>query len=770
MEATNHPDYGAERRHLEDTLQWIKKEEEFLEEYEEILKQEIRELRKTIITLMDERLVAKQQLHRIAVRDIGNFQKAGQTPYFGRIDFQENRRDELENIYIGKYGLHDQEREIPIVVDWRAPIADIYYSGHSKDVSYKAPQGEIRGTMHLKRRYEIDKGELIEIFDERTSENLIEDSLKGKGEFLTQALNKTTQGRLKEIVATIQDQQNKIIRSESLKPLVVQGVAGSGKTTIALHRMAYLIYNNRRNLENANYLIFAPNRLFLNYISDILPDLGVDNVIQTTFEAWAFELLNHRVVLGQRTDQLNQLLDKENKIRSVVASAAKIKGSLLFKKVLSNLLKRLEKSLMPQEDLKVDEITVMKYEKIQEIFLHSNVHLSIYERMKKMREYLKKKLKQDIKEVEESIEAYFQKKINAVKERSSNIEESRKEIIRLYDERDRKIERIRGSLAGAVDDYMDKIHEPDTLAFYHQVFQDAVEMNKAFGDKLDPGVFEEVLTLNRQDIKGNVFQNEDLAPLIYIHIKLFGLSEKNKYTHIVVDEAQDYDEFKISVLRELAINDSFTFVGDLSQGIYAYRGINDWTRTMERVFKEKDYTYHVLTTSYRSTVEIVQFANEIIKKCKELDVVLAEPVFRHGEKPVMMKAQNAKEMEEKVIQQIEQLEKESFSSIAVICKDLKGAEEAFSQLKEKIDHMHLLTDESSDYHGGVVVIPSYLAKGLEFDGVIIWDANQVNYTEEPLEIKLLYICATRALHHLTICYQGELSPILADLKAFTTEK
>jgi len=239
MEAKTHPDYIDEKESLNKILKWTQDENDYLENYESILIKDISDIRKTVTHMMDERLIAKLQLQQFTTKDIKKVKAAKDTPYFGRIDFQEQRRDEIERIYIGKHGLHDREKEVPVVVDWRAPISDIYYSGHSEDVSYRAPYGEINGKMYLKRRYEIVDGQLIEIFDEKRSEDRIEDSLKEKGDFLVESLSKSNRGRLKEIVATIQNQQNKVIRSNMIRPLVVQGVAGSGKTTIALHRMAY---------------------------------------------------------------------------------------------------------------------------------------------------------------------------------------------------------------------------------------------------------------------------------------------------------------------------------------------------------------------------------------------------------------------------------------------------------------------------------------------------------------------------------------------------
>jgi len=765
MEAKTHPDYIDEKESLNKILKWAQDENDYLENYESILIKDISDIRKTVTHMMDERLIAKQQLQQFALKDIKKVKAAQDTPYFGRVDFQEQRRDEIERIYIGKHGLHDREKEVPVVVDWRAPIADIYYSGHSEDVSYKAPYGEINGKMYLKRRYEIVDGQLKEIFDEKRSEDRIEDSLKEKGDFLVEALSKSNRGRLKEIVATIQNQQNKVIRSDMIRPLVVQGVAGSGKTTIALHRMAYLMYNNRRNIADSNYMVIAPNRLFLNYISEILPDLGVDEVVQTTFEDWALKLIKKKIKITQRTDQLNILMDPKNEERIVVANLAKIKGSILFKKVIDNNLKMLEKKLLPKEDLIMDDISVLEYKKMQEIFMTSNLHLSFNERIAKLKEYLKIRLKNEIQTIKEKIDSVYREKINNLKKEVDNIDSVRPQIIKLYDERDKKSQEINKNITLSVNGYINKIEKLDIFNFYGSIFQDD-QLSLAFNTRMSSELFNKIVNKCKEELNSKIYSNDDLASLAYIHIKLFGLESKNKYTHIVVDEAQDFDEFKISVLREISLNDSFTFVGDLSQGIYSYKGINSWSNIMKKVFKEKNYDYHVLTTSYRSTVEIVELANEIIKKCDNLEMILAEPIFRHGDKPSVSKCINEEEMVEKVVRKVEVLKEKDYSSIAIICKDLKTTANTYEKIKYKLPGVYLLTDAITDFKEGVLLIPSYLSKGLEFDGVILWDVNEEKYSLNSIDIKLLYIAITRGLHNVDIFYQNKPSKVLEGIEKF----
>ncbi|MTI54606.1 RNA polymerase recycling motor HelD [Geosporobacter ferrireducens] len=768
MEAKVHPKFEEEDIHLRETIQWIEEEEAFLQDYEEILKGEIAEIRKTVTTLMDERLIAKQQLHQIAAKNVENLKKIEGGPYFGRIDFQERNRDEIEEIYIGKFGLMDKEQDIPVVVDWRAPIADVYYSGLSKNVSYRAPYGEVRGIMHLKRRYEIHEGQLEQIFDEKVSEEIIEESLKGKGDFLTEALNKTTQGRLKEIVATIQDQQNRIIRSEMIKPLVVQGVAGSGKTTIALHRMAYLIYNNRRNMEEARYMVMAPNKLFLNYISDILPDLGVENVMQTTFEDWAMKLTGLTIDLERWSDPINQLTGKAAEVQEKIKLASKIKGSLLFKRVIDHRLLKLQENLLPKEDLSFEGIPLMGYGTLQEVFNTSNVHLSIDERIKKLQDYLKRKFKRELPEIRQQIENFYQEKIENLKGGTQNIDEIRPKIIEYYDERDKKIASVQQKLTDLVDTYMVKVKSVAPITFYCSLFEEPDEMRKAFGSKIGEKEIEVLCHREAERLKKGMLQPEDLGPLAYLQIRLSPHEDKKKYAHIVVDEAQDFDEFKMSILREFSMNDSFTFVGDLAQGIYSYRGIRDWKRSMERVFPDKEYNYHLLTTSYRSTIEIIELANAVIKLCSDLKAVLAEPILRHGERPKWIQCSSEAEMIEKVFVGIKTLHGEGMNSIAIICKDLEETGKAYNTLKEKLEDLHLITDQATDFQGGTVVIPSYLSKGLEFDGVILWNAAEESYTMNPIDIKLFYIGITRALHRLYLYNYGETSPVLKAVKGYVT--
>lgn len=760
MQAKIHPAYEEEKRQLEHTINWIENQNEKLQAEEEQLLKEVSALRKEVSSALDERLLLKQQMQQVVDEDIEKLDKIKDTPYFGRINFQERYKDDIEVIYIGKFGLYDSKKGEMLVLDWRAPMSNIYYSGMDEEVSYKTPKGMVEGHMHLKRRYVLDKGELLEIHDEKSLQDKLKDSIQLDSEFLIESLNKSTKGRLKEIVATIQDQQNKIIRSDANFPLIVQGVAGSGKTTIALHRMAYIIYNRQMD-KQAKYMVIAPNKLFLNYIEDILPDLGVENVFQTTFEEWALSILGKKFKLTKAEDKLDMLLTEDAEVTNPMALGAKFRGSIALKKIIDLKLRQIEKNLVPKEHIKYDEMILFTYKEIQQIFLVSNKHLNLNARIKQLGEYLKKRLKDKENLIKRAIENDYRKRIESLKSTVEDIEMVRPQIRELYDQRDEMMKYIKKWILNFVKEYLSQFVLPTVEAFYLDVLHDE-QVVDTFLSKY--GTKDEIT----QMIKGFVIsegkgyiETEDLGPLIYSQMKLYGMKNEEKYAHIVVDEAQDLDEMKIAVLREVSANDAFTFVGDLSQGIYDYKGITNWERMMNRVFGNKKYNYYEMTTSYRSTIEIIDLANDVISHCTDFLPLQAQPVLRHGEKPKLIRCSDDTIRLQKIIEDIEGFKEKGMHSICILteCKEVGHAVYKALQ-KEKVD-CQWLGNESSSYKGEVAVIPSYLAKGLEFDAVILFDVSEEKEVLKPVDIKLMYVMVTRALHHLHMYSVGEPLTILA---------
>ena len=758
MKAEEHKDYKEEAHQLELTKAWITAQSEALKEEGQTLEHEIASLRKEVSSAFDERLVLKLQMRQGLTEDLNKYSQIQAAPYFGRINFKENFTDNLEVVYIGKFGLYDSEKGDMLVLDWRTPMANIYYSGIDEDVAYKAPDGIVEGKMLLKRRYVIEEGKLTEIHDEKSLQDNLKDSLQQGTGFLMDALNKSTSGRLKEILATIQQEQNQIIRSESFLPVVVQGVAGSGKTTIALHRMAYLIYNQQN--PKAKYMVVAPNQLFLKYISDILPDLGVEHVVQTTFEAWALDKLGKGIKLGKQRDKLDTLLVEAEEKAQILALASKLRGSILFAKIIDKKLKRLEASIIAPEGIQYEGITVVSYKKLQHMFLVSNGGLPLMTRVKLLGDYIKKKLQDKQADIKELIEQIYARKLKALKASVTDIETVRQEIIALYDERDEKIKGIKKWSTAYTKAYIKNIALPSASAFYQQMFEEE-SLYKWLEGKMPEEALKSVIALIQGQLRKQFFETEDLGPLVYIQSQLYGLDDERQYAHIVVDEAQDLDEMKLLVLRKASTNDAFTLVGDLAQGIYGYKGINSWQRVMDRVFEGKSYHYFEMTTSYRSTIEIIELANKVLGANKDHPVLLAHPVFRHGHSPELIHCISEMDRVNQIYNKIKVYEEQGLASICVITKDLAEGEDLYRALRKKGLEIEWLQDEEEQYNGQVAVMPSYLTKGLEFDAVLLYDVSAGKFKAKDLDIKLLYVMITRALHELSMYTIGLPTEIVA---------
>ncbi|MEG0013434.1 MAG: RNA polymerase recycling motor HelD [Cellulosilyticaceae bacterium] len=770
MEAKKHSAYKEEVKQLKSTIKWVKGQSGKLRKEDEQLNTEIVSLRKEVSSALDERLLLKMQMQQMVIEDIDKLDKVELSPYFGRINFEEKRSNDIETIYIGKFGLYDSVKGDMLVLDWRAPMSNIYYSGLDEDVSYRTPTGIVEGKMHLKRRYVLNDGSLSEIHDEKSLQENLKDSITKDSGFLIDSLNKSTSGRLTEIVATIQDQQNKIIRSEPLLPLVVQGVAGSGKTTIALHRMAYIIYNRQHDKE-AKYMVVAPNKLFLNYIEDILPDLGVDNVFQITFEEWALSKLDKSITLTDETDKLNSLLTESESSSRTLSLAAKLRGSMLFKRIIDFKLTQIERNLIDRQGIKFENTTLFTFKEIQEVFLVSNQHLPLQERIKQLGEYLKKRLKDKQSFIQSCIEMQYQRQINELKESVENIEEVRPEIINLYNERDIKIKGIKKWIPLFVKDYVKDLQLPTAKELYFGLFEEEEGLSKLLAKQIEEEELAKVIALLKMNYDINKIETEDLGPFLYIQMKLYGIKEDKKYSHIVVDEAQDLDEMKLTVLREVSLNDAFTLVGDLSQGIYAYKGITNWQRMMERVFGAKKYNYYEMTTSYRSTIEIIALANEVISRCTEFTPLMAEPVLRHGTKPQLMHCLDEIHRINQILQDIQNLKGQGMVSICVLTASKEEGQRVYHQLKEKGLDIEWVGEDEDMFNGNITIMPGYLAKGLEFDAVLIYDVGSKKDVT-PLEIKLLYVMITRALHKLHMYSIGEETTLIkgsAHIQSFINE-
>ncbi|PEQ29857.1 DNA helicase UvrD [Bacillus cereus] len=628
-------------------------------------------------------------------------------PYFGRLDFQEDGKEEVMPIYIGKVGVSDKDTMKPIVIDWRAPVASMFYSftGGEELAFYHSPDGLVEGDVYLKRNISIRKRELERVVDTYVKGN---EDVSHADDFLLYRLGENKDNKLKDIVSTIQSEQNDIIRAEKNLPLLIQGVAGSGKTTIALHRLAFLIYEYREQLEAERMIVFAPNSLFLDYISSVLPELGVGNISQTTFPDWALRLLEGSVKLKQTEEKLKEAFSINRDEKKVMLG--KLKGTLEFKSFIEERMIQFEKDLVPTKDFEAWDKAVIPVEDVKKWMQVEYKHYPLKKRRERLVGRMKRWIEIELKKFGETNEKKLLKK------------EATKRL----------------------NTYMNFWPKMSPLSLYNSMIK-----SKEILEVLP----EELVQETEKNCRKKEVYVEDLPALIYIHHRITGIEMAQKFHHVVIDEAQDFWPFQVYVLKEITLGNSFTILGDLSQAIYDYQGIEDWNAFKE-VFQETGY--YELTRSYRSTKEIIEFANEIIRNA-EIPVGLATPVFRSGED---VKVIRAEDQFTEVLKTVQHLQNEDVKTIAVIGRTDDECRDIYEKLTNAGLTVNFIEADQSKYEGGISVVPVYLAKGLEFDAVLLIDVDEEHYKNTKHDAKLLYVGCTRSLHDLWIFYSGEVSPLI----------
>ena len=639
-----------------------------------------------------------ENLTEIYLEKIRLMEKSLNKPYFARLDFKRDGESDIEELYIGKVGVID-EKNNNIIIDWRAPVSSMYYDSNIGDASYKAPEGTCTGKLLLKRQYEIENKQLKSYQDVDTVSN---------DELLKPYLEASVDNRLKNIVSTIQHEQNRIIREPVNKNLIIQGVAGSGKTTVALHRIAYLVYNNRENIKPEQYLIIGPNKFFVNYISGVLPDLDVEDVKQLTYDELCSEILQENITLIDEDIKLLKSIKNEKEL-----TYQKIKVSMQFKKALDKYIKEIKESTIPIYGLRINETEIISNEFIKQIY-NSFEELDEYDNIKTrlMRTNL-----------------FFEKYID------ENIEQYR--------------------------EYSDKELKKALKTYFNKLIQKIPKIYQNFLSNLDKYLeisedIKEQVKINIINLKNKKFEFEDLSSLIYLKAKINGIDEYGKYKQIVIDEAQDYGEFTFFSLKFILKNAAFSIFGDLAQSIYQYRSIENWESVLNNTFRYQGEIQYLLK-SYRTTTEIMDSANNITKYIK---LNTAKPVIRHGKKVSFIKYKEKNEQISLIKRILEQYKTQNYKTIAIICKNEEEAQELY--IKLEMNDIKNITLNDTEYNGGICIITSYLAKGLEFDGVIISNSGEEEYNSNKIiDMKLLYVAMTRPLHELTILYKNDITkPLL----------
>lgn len=648
-------------------------------------------------------------------------------PYFGRIDYMEheeaediiekdNANNNIYSLYIGKNGISKSSTDI-VIVDWRAPVSSVYYDSETGESSYLSPYGDpIYISLHLKRTFEISDSKLIDYYDTDVIAN---------DEFLTKYLSKNKEVVLGEIIATIQKEQNQIIRDTPWHNVIVQGVAGSGKTTVAMHRISYILYNYKDKFRSDEFYIIGSNKMLLNYITGVLPNLDVYNINQMTMVEFLNTLLNKDFDVNKNKYIVKDTFSKQTGMKKMQMEVVlnTFKGSISFIKALETYINDYEiKTLVPESVIYHGKEVYSKSEIIG--FLDIFKDKPLQEKI----DLLNKRLISKIRLVNEK-------------------EQQEKEVINI------EIKKFK--------DYFGKKNRKINLVEIYKNFLQDLIINRKTYTNLNYNIPEEqVIKLLINDFGKKMIDLYDLSFLTYIKKRLKTSMDFGQVSHIIVDEAQDFGVSAFYVLKQLFYDCTYTIMGDITQNIYYDTGMNDWETLKEEVFNPDKDKFYVLAKSYRNTVEISAFASKVLKQCtfKTYDV---EPIIRHGKEVSITKTENRKEMLLKTIDIIKADHQEGYTTIAIICRTLEETKLVHENIQKYVE-VEALTENMEDmnFTNGVMVLPIHMTKGLEFDSVILWNPDHISYEATDADAKLLYVAITRALHEFHIIYEGELAQLL----------
>ena len=646
--------------------------------------------------------------------------------YFARLDFTPSGQ-KPETWYLGRWGVLDPVTLTPVVVDWRSPAANLYYSGQIGRMDYEAPDGRVEGELTLKRMLTVKQRELISLFDS---------GIVSQEAYLQGVLGSVSTDRLREIVTTIQAEQNIVIRHPLAEHLLVQGAAGSGKTTIALHRIAYLLYTFRNSLKPENMMILAPNPLFLSYISQVLPDLGVERVVQTTFEGWCREGMGRRMPKILRESRLEKNLSLTGAEREKTGRILRMKGSLATMKKLEAWLEHLQETVLPPNGMKMAGVVLLDRPEMERIFLKDLRYFPLEQRISELRKIVRKRVQGAVSLLKDQYAANAEQIAGRIRSGMREGAQRQQKLRELYETRDQRYREIDARAEAYLNGYREKFTLPDLAGLY-----------RAFLEECLP----ELITVD------DSLRQEDLPMLVMICRAVFGLKTK-PMKHIVIDECQDFSPFQVALLKKVNPAATFSLVGDLYQGIRADEGIRSWDEWKGPVFDHRA-DLKQLTVSYRNTVEIMDLAQTVAARWPIDGICETKPVLRHGEEPRIVRAQNEKERLALIRDQVRAWQAEGYHSIALIEKTAEQAGALFRRIGAELG-ARLLSETDAEYRGGVMILPASIAKGMEFDCVGVCDASAESFPDDEFLCRVLYVMMTRPLHRLCVWHKGDPSPML----------
>lgn len=651
--------------------------------------------------------------------------------YFARIDFCSEAKEQYEKVYIGRGTLfNDQEKKIAIY-DWRSPIASLFYRFETGNAYYDAPGGRIAGDIGLKRQYEIKKGVFEYFFDA---------DVQIADEFLRKMLSGNTSSKMKTIVETIQKDQDIAIRDVNHDLLMVQGIAGSGKTSIALHRVAYLKYQGLSSqLKSSDIIILSPNTLFEQYISDVLPELGEDEVKSVVFDDLVTGSLPDKIAFQSRYSQTEMLISCASPAgKALQKQSMAFKMSRAFARILNRYADSLPTSHILFPDIEYDGKTVFTGQYLKDRLLKMNGNMSLTVKLS----LLRKHIFDEIHEMRKDRMPKLLRQAREDPEHPFDWEEYARELS------------IKEStlLAQKVDEFI----KLDSVLLYKKLINTAGLLLSLSAEIELPDNIEELLSYSQKQLADSTLQNEDALAAAYLQL-LIGTNDgaKDSYRQIrqvVIDEGQDYYSLHFEILKRLFPNARYTILGDINQTIEKQETMSLYERIKE-IIQPNSSCLMVMNKSFRCTKEILSFSMQFLDNGTPF-----ESFNRNGDIPQVIEAGNMELLDEKIIAEAVYSKSQGYGSIGIICKDAQEAESLYSRLKAKIP-LHLVRSGENLNTAGVFIIPITMSKGLEFDSVLIYGVDQRHYNSVD-DKKLLYIASTRALHRLNLFYTGEKSSFI----------
>lgn len=676
----------------------------------------------------------RQAMMTMYAKEENRLKSLRDSPYFGRFDFQKQDSNENEIFYVGKKLVTNKNHEI-IVYDWRCNQCSVFYDYNIGDTNahYEELGNKVYGIIKSKRQIQIKDGILISVSDQDT---LSDD------EILIQYLNENSDSRLKNIVATIQKEQNKIIRNSIEDNYIIQGVAGSGKTTVALHRIAYLLYNESKRVASSNFMIIGPNKFFLDYISTALPDLDIDDISQCTFEDIFATNVKAKVKINSKNEELERVMTNE-----ISSSVLKYKSSIKYMKLIEKFIEFYITSKI-NKDIELDGFIICNKERMRDI-INEYQRNSYKARIDVFIKKMVKIVKDDYESIYSNVSRPLMKKIQML-----NIEDpERKVIISQLNDLKENIKK------GCSNNFKN---------FFKFVNVSPISLYYTFIENIDMFTTDDVEDLKKETLKNldnKKISSSDMAAILLIQYLMCGIKNYSNYSHLIIDEGQDLSIAQYYILKKIFPKSKFDIFGDINQSIYDYQSIDNWNDLNGELFGNEAKLFE-LNKGYRNTKEISNVSNLILES---LNQNIAKFVSRNGSNVTVNNLENDKKNKIK-LEELTTLINAGYKNIAIICKDNNEVEKVYKEIKGLNINVNKIKADNDKYKNGICILPVYLAKGLEFDVVILNDASENKYGESIIDKKLLYVAVTRALHELIIDYNGKISPSLVSLEQKNKKK